>query len=76
MTRTTVYLSDELHQGLKHLAVERHCSMADLLRMAASEAFASDLLDLDAAQSAWKRHLKHPEKDVPARVFFMRKPHP
>jgi len=73
MVRTTVYLPDELHEGLKHLAVERHCSMADLLRMSATEAYASDLKDLRAAQQAWKKHLKAPGKAIPARAYFGRK---
>ena len=73
MMRTTVYLSDELHEGLRHIAVERRCSMADLLRKAASEAYANDLKDVRAAQVAWKKHRKNPGKAIPAREFFGRK---
>lgn len=73
MVRTTVYLPDALRSGLKHLAVERHCSMADLLREAVEETYQEDLKDLDAAQKAWKAHLKHPEKAVPARAYFTRR---
>ncbi|MBI5622326.1 MAG: CopG family transcriptional regulator, partial [Elusimicrobia bacterium] len=34
MVRTTIYLPEDVHSGLKHLAVEMHCPMADLLRKA------------------------------------------
>ena len=71
--RTTVYLPKDLHEGLKHIAVERHCSMADLLRMSAAEAYANDLNCLRAAQQAWKRHMRNPEKAVPAKKFSGRK---
>lgn len=70
MMRTTVYLPDELHEGLRHIAVEKRCSMADLLRKAASEAYANDLKDVQAAQRAWKKHLKNPAKAIPVREFF------
>ena len=43
MIRTTIYLSDELHDGLKHLAVEKHQSMADLLRQAVQAVYEREL---------------------------------
>lgn len=62
MTRTTIYLPDDLHGGLKHLALERRQSMADLLRQAVEKVYKEDLKDLQAARKAWKAHLKHPGK--------------
>ena len=73
MVRTTIYLSDEVHNALKHLAVERRESMASLLRKAVEEVYEDDLQDLRAAQSAWKRHLKRPGKAVAARAYFTRR---
>jgi len=73
MIGTTVYLPDDLHEGLKHIAVARRCSMADLLRQSAAEAYAEDLKDLRAAQRAWRKHLRHPGEAIPAREFFGRK---
>lgn len=58
MMRTTIYLPDEIHNGLKHLAVERRQSMADLLRKAVEKVYEYDLKGLRAVQKAWKRRLK------------------
>jgi len=73
MVRTTIYLPEELHSGLKHLAVEMRCPMADLLRKAVEETYHQELADLRAAQKAWKSHLKRPEKAVSARGYFTRR---
>ena len=73
MTRTTIYLPDEVHNGLKHLAVERHQSMADLLRKAVQEVYDNDLKDLHAAQKIWKAHLKNPKKAVSAAAYFAKR---
>ena len=73
MVRTTIYLSEELHSGLKHLAVEMRCPMADLLRKAVEETYEHELEDLRAAQQAWKSHLKHPGKAVSARSYFAKR---
>lgn len=76
MIRTTIYLPDELHSSLKHLAVEKRQSMADLLRHAAEQVYQEDLADLRAAQKSWKAHLKEPGKAVPARGYFARRGKP
>jgi predicted transcriptional regulator len=73
MMRTTIYLSDEVHNGLKHLAVERRQSMANLLRQAVEEVYKNDLADLRAAQKTWKAHLKQPDKAVSARKYFAKR---
>ncbi len=73
MVRTTIYLSDEIHNGLKHLAIEKRQSMANLLRKAVEEVYEDDLKDLHAAQKAWKTHLKQPGKAVSAREYFTKR---
>lgn len=73
MVRTTIYLPEELHNGLKHLAVEMHCPMADLLRKALEETYSKELEDLRAAQKAWKAHLKRPGKAVSAKEYFAKR---
>lgn len=72
MVRTTIYLPEELHAGLKHLAVDMHRPMAALLRIAVEETYEHELRDLRAAQKAWKVHLKSP-KAVPARNYFAKR---
>ena len=73
MVRTTIYLPEELHTGLKHLAVDMHRPMADLLRKAVEETYEHELSDLRAAQKAWKSHLKSPDKAVTARRYFAKR---
>ena len=73
MIRTTIYLPEELHTGLKHLAVEMHRPMADLLRTAVEETYEQELGDLRAAQKAWKSHLKSPGRVVSAQSYFTKR---
>ena len=73
MVRTTIYLSDDVHKALRHLAVERRQSMADLLRRAVEEVYEDDLKDLLTAQRVWRKHLKAPQKAIEAREYFARR---
>ena len=73
MIRTTVYLPDDLHNALKHLAVEKRRSMADLLRIAAEQVYEDDFADLRAAQKAWRAHRRNPGKAVSARKYFAKR---
>ena len=73
MVRTTIYLPEEIHNGLKHLAVEKHQSMADLLRKAVEEVYENDLKGLRAAQKSWKAHLKQPQKAASTRDYFAKR---
>lgn len=73
MVRTTIYLPEKVHRGMKMMAVHNGKSMADLLRTAIEEVYSDDLADLRAAQEAWKDHQKHPEKAVDARKYFAKR---
>ncbi|MEK6544870.1 MAG: hypothetical protein AABZ44_10590 [Elusimicrobiota bacterium] len=70
MMRTTIFLPEEVHQGLKHLAIEQDCSMADLLRWAVERMYQEDLKDIRDARQAWNQHRKNPQKATPARDYF------
>lgn len=73
MVRTTIYLPMEIHNGLRHLAIERRRSMADLLRAAIEEVYLQDFRDLRIAQKAWKEYLRNPAAGVSARAYFARR---
>ena len=73
MIRTTIFLPQDLHSNLKHLAIERHCSMADLMREAVERLYKEDLADLRAARKAWGMHSKVADKAVPARAYFAKR---
>lgn len=62
MTRTMVYLEDELHRRLKHLAVERQTSLAALIREAVASLYREDLEDLRIGRQRRAEYLKHPER--------------
>ncbi|MDE2292163.1 MAG: ribbon-helix-helix protein, CopG family [Elusimicrobia bacterium] len=73
MVRTTIFLPEELHDGLKRLALERRRSMADLLREAVEQSYRRDLEDLRAARAAYAEHLRSPGRSVPAREHFAKR---
>lgn len=73
MIRTTIFLPQDLHANLKHLAVERQCSMADLLRDAVERLYKEDLADLRSARKAWAMHSKVADRATPAREYFAKR---
>ena len=65
MTRTMIYLPDQLHRGLKHLAVERRTSLAKLVQEAVEVLYLEDLEDLKIARERYQDYLTHPENAIP-----------
>ena len=64
MTRTMVYLENELHRCLKHLAVERQTSLAALIREAVTSLYREDLEDLRIGRQRRAEYLRHPERVI------------
>jgi predicted DNA-binding protein len=64
MVRTMVYLPDELHRAVKHLAVERRTSIAKLVTEALEVLYREDIEDLGVGRERLEAYLKHPEKAV------------
>lgn len=73
MTRTMIYLPDELHKHLKHLAVERNTSMTELLREAAEILCQEDLDDLRTSQKRLQSYFKNPQKAIPYEQYKIRR---
>ena len=69
MTRTMVYLPDEIHQGLKYLAVERRTSMAKLVQEAVETLYREDLEDLQIGRKRMQEYLAHPERAIPYETY-------
>ena len=65
MTRTMVYLENDVHRQLKHLAVERHLSLAALIREAVATQYREDLEDLQVGRARRLEYLRHPERAIP-----------
>ncbi len=64
MTRTMIYLQDEWHRRLKHLAVERRTSLAALIREAIASLYREDIEDLRIGRQRLAAYLRHPDKAV------------
>ena len=75
MTRTMVYLEDELHRKLKHLAVERRTSLAALIREAVDSLYREDMDDLRIGRQRLADYLKHPERSIPYATYRARRTH-
>lgn len=73
MTRTMVYLPDEVHRNLKHLAVEQGTSLAELIREAVKALYQEDLEDLEEGRKRLKEALNHPERLIPYQVYLARR---
>lgn len=73
MKRTTIFLDENVHKGLKHLAIEKDVSMADLLREAIENVYKKDLEDILMAREARKEYLRNPKRAIEASRYFHRK---
>lgn len=73
MIRTMVYLPEELHRILKHLAIERDTSLTALLREGVETLYLEDLEDLRIGTKRLKEYLAHPERTVPYAQYRKRR---
>jgi predicted DNA-binding protein len=73
MIRTTIYLPDDIHRGMKMMAAAEGQSMADLLREALVQVYKEDLADIHAANEAMKEHRKNPSSDISYREYRARR---
>lgn len=62
--RTMVYLPDQLHRAVKHLAVERRTSFAHLVREALETLYQEDIEDLKLGHERLEDYLAHRSKTV------------
>lgn len=62
--RTMVYLPDELHRALKHLAVERRTSFAKLVQEALEVLYREDIKDLRVGRERLKGYLAKPDQVI------------
>ena len=69
MVRTMVYLPDELHRAIKHLAVERRTSIAKLVTEALEALYQDDMDDLKIAHERLEHYMTHPQKAVSYAVY-------
>ena len=58
MVRTMIYLPEELHRAVKHLAVERRTSFAKLAQEALEALYREDLEDREIGRDRLRDYLK------------------
>ena len=73
MTRTMVYLPDGLHRNLKHLAVERRTSLAELVREAVDVLYKEDIEDLRIGHQRLKEYAAHPTRAMSYTTYRARR---
>jgi Arc/MetJ-type ribon-helix-helix transcriptional regulator len=64
MRKMMVYLPDEMHEGLRHLAFERRTSIADLIRRAVEAAYGEILEDIRDMEAEIASYLEDPSSSV------------
>lgn len=72
MVRTMVYLPEVLHKAVKHLAVERHTSIAKLVQEALEVLFQEDMEDLAEGRRGLADYMAHPEKFIAYKEYRKR----
>ena len=73
MIRTTIYLPDTLHRGIKMMAAANGKSMAVLLREALEQVYDEDLSDIRLAEEAMKGHWGNPKSGVALRDYLAKR---
>lgn len=69
MIRTTIYLPEQVHRGMKIMAAANSKSMADLLREALVQVYKDDLADIRDGMGALREHRRHPNSDISIRDY-------
>jgi len=59
-----IYLSDEIHQGLRKLAFENNTSVAELIRKAVDAAYKEDIEDIRVMEEEIAKYQAHPESAI------------
>ena len=73
MKRTTIFLPDDVHKGLKYIALDHNVSMAELLRKAVESIYKEDLEDIHLARQARAEHRKNPKLAIEAQEYFRKR---
>jgi predicted DNA-binding protein len=73
MVRTTIYLPERVHEGMKVMALLNGTTMADLLRDALQEVYEEQLEHASAARETLAGMKKHPGRGVDAKAHIAKK---
>ena len=64
MKRTMIYLPDEIHKGLRELALEADTSVAELIRRAVKTVYGEDIEDIRVMEEEIANYRAHPETAI------------
>ena len=70
MKKTMVYLPEDLHEGLRHLAFEHRTSMAELVRRAVEAAYGETIEDIRDMEAELAGYLKDRSSAMPLEEFL------
>lgn len=69
MIRTMVYLPEQLHKMIKHLAIERRTSMAKLVAEALEALYQEDVDDMRTGRERLAHYMAQPATAVPYTAY-------
>jgi len=72
MKKTMVYISEEMHKGLKELAFEKDISIAELIRRAISVVYGEDIEDIRDMEGELARYRIRPDSAVELEEYLSR----
>jgi len=64
MKRTMIYLPDEIHKGLRELAVEADTSVAELIRRAVKTVYGEDIEDIQVMEEELAKYRDDPNSAI------------
>jgi len=64
MKRTMIYLPDEIHKGLRELAVEADTSVAELIRRAVKTVYGEDIEDIQVMEEELAKYRADPDSAI------------
>lgn len=72
MKKTMVYISEEMHKGLKELAFEKDTSITELIRKAISVVYGEDIEDIRDMEGELARYRIRPDSAVELEEYLSR----
>jgi hypothetical protein len=73
MKKTMVYLSEEVHEGLRKLAFESNTSIAELIRRAINLVYGEDIEDIKDMEAELARYQAQPGSAVELEKYLRRR---
>ena len=73
MKKTMVYISEDVHKGLRKLAFESNTSIAELIRRAIDIVYGEDIEDIEDMEEELARYQSRPNSVMELEEYLSRK---